>query len=104
MVAICFSEYAMALLILKTPDLSLEEEQCLALKAVYDGKDIMGLPTGFGMSLCYQALPLFMGHKLGLAETRRSSAVLVITSLIMIMLDQSYILICNNYDKMKLMC
>ena len=45
-------------------------------------------PTGYGKSLCYQALPFVMYHKNGLAETQKSSAVLVITPLIALMFDQ----------------
>ena len=48
------------------PHLSLKEEQRLAVKAVYEGRDVfVWLPTGYGKSLCYQTLPFVMDHKLG---------------------------------------
>ena len=46
------------------------------------------LPTGYGKSLCYQALPFLMDHKLGLVGTSRSSAVLVVSPLVALMIDQ----------------
>ena len=48
----------------------------------------MWLPTGYGKSLCYQAVTFVMDRKNGLAGTRESSAVLVITPLIALMFDQ----------------
>ena len=56
--------------------MALKEEQHLVLKAVYDGKIFVRLPTGFAESLCFLFI---MKHKSGLAETQKSSAVLVIT-------------------------
>ena len=46
------------------------------------------LPTGYGKSLCYQALPFVFEHKMGLADSRRSSAVLVLIPVVTLMLDQ----------------
>ena len=71
------------------PQLSLKEEQRSSIKAIYEGKNVfVWLPTGYGKSLCYQALPFVMDHKNGLAGTRESSAVLVITPLIALTFDQ----------------
>ena len=71
------------------PQISLKEEQRPSIKAIYEGNDIfVWLPTGYGKNLCYQALPFVMDHKNGVAETQKSSAVLVITPLIALMFDQ----------------
>ena len=44
---------------LATPSIVLKPEQRASIKAVYEGKDIsVWLPTGFGKSVCYEALPL----------------------------------------------
>jgi len=56
--------------------LTLKEEQFKAIRAVYDRKSMfVWLPTGFGKSLCYQAIPFIMDHKLGLSSTSESSYV-----------------------------
>lgn len=66
---------------------SLKEEQRLAVKAIYDGKDVfVWLPTGFGKSLCYQTLPFVMDYKLGCKDNH--SAVLVVSPLVALMIDQ----------------
>ena len=67
----------------------LKPEQRMAIQAVYEGRDVfVWLPTGFGKSLCFQALPFAMDHKLGLVGSRRSSAVLVVSPLVALMVDQ----------------
>ena len=59
------------------------------MKAVYDGHDVfMWLPTGYDKSLCYQALLFIMDYKLGLVDTGKSSAVIVISPLVALMIDQ----------------
>jgi len=46
-------------------EVSLKEEQRLAVRAIYDRKDtFLCLPTGYGKSLCYQTLPFVMDFKL----------------------------------------
>jgi len=61
------------------------------MKAAFDGHDVfMWLPTGYGKSLCYQALPFMIDSKLGLVDTGKSSVVLVISPLIALMVDQVY--------------
>ena len=60
-------------------NLSLKEEQ---------GRDVfVCLPTGFGKSQCYQVLPFVMDHKLGLTGSQKTSAVLVVSPLIDLMVD-----------------
>ena len=74
---------------LRTPMLTIKNEQLSAIQAVYERKDVfVWLPTGFGKSLCYQAVPFVVDYKMSLAGSRRSSTVLVVTSLIALMLDQ----------------
>ena len=69
--------------------MSLKPEQRMAIQAVYAGSDVfVWLPTGFGKSLCFQTLPFLMDHKLGLVGTQKSSAVLVVSPLVALMVDQ----------------
>ncbi len=49
---------------------------------------IVWLPTGYGKSLCYQALPFLIDFKQGLVDTVKTSAVLVISPLVALMVDQ----------------
>ena len=83
------SAVAYSLATLASPHLTLKEEQLQAVMAVYEGKDVfVRLPTGFGKSLCYQVLPFVFDHKLGLIGSGSSSAVLVISPLLSLMVDQ----------------
>ena len=60
-------------------------EQLRAIRAAFDGRDVfVCLPTGFGKSLCYQALPFVMDHQRGCS----GSAVIVVSPLIALMEDQ----------------
>ena len=78
-----------ALLKLQMSDVSLKMEQRSSMKAIYDGHDVfVWLPTGYGKSLCYQALPFLMDFKKGLVDTEKHSAVLVISPLVALMIDQ----------------
>ena len=71
------------------PHLSLKEEQRLAVKAIYEGRDVfVWLPTGYGKSLCYQTIPFVIDYKLGLKESSRRSGVLVVSPLVALMIDQ----------------
>ena len=48
-----------ALKLLKCEKLNLKDEQREAMKAIFQGMDVfLWLPTGFGKSICYQALPI----------------------------------------------
>ena len=51
-----------------TPNLVLKPEQwVLTIEAIYNGRDVfVWLPTGFGKSICFQALPVVFDHKLHL--------------------------------------
>lgn len=76
---------------LKMSHLSLKPEQRSSMEAIYDGRDVfVWLPTGYGKSLCYQALPFLMDSKLGFAnsEKRLSSSVFVVSPLVALMIDQ----------------
>ena len=78
-----------ALLKLQMSKVSLKVEQRAAMKAIYDGRDVfVWLPTGYGKSVCYQALPFLMDFKRGLMDTEKHSAVLVISPLVALMIDQ----------------
>ena len=80
------SSVTYALQKLGTPDLVLKPEQRTAINAVYNGRDVfVWLPTGFGKSLCFHTLPFVFDYKLALTDV---SAVLVITPLIALMVDQ----------------
>ena len=86
----CFEDaVAYGLATLDSPHLTLKKEQLLSVKAVFEGKDVfVWLPTGFGKSLCYHILPCVFHHKLGLVGSGRSSAVLVVSPLVSLMVDQ----------------
>ena len=61
--ASCFS-YALSCL--RKEDLVLKHEQSEALEFVFRGKDVfVWFPTGFGKSICYQALPYMFDRKQG---------------------------------------
>ena len=51
---------------LGTPNLILNEEQRKSVKAVYQGNSMfIWLPTGFGKSIRYQALPFVIDYNKG---------------------------------------
>ena len=53
-----------------------------------DGNDVLVLlPTGFGKSVCFQALPFLFDHKLRLFGGQMS-AIVVVSPLIVLMVDQ----------------
>ena len=59
-----FSALSYALEQLSTPNLTLKEEQRKSLEAVHQGNsEFVWLPTGFGKSICYQALPFVIEYK-----------------------------------------
>ena len=59
-------------------DLDPRGEQLQSIKAVYDG---VCVPTN-RIWLCYQAIPFVMDFKLGRAGTPKTSAILVVSSLL----------------------
>ena len=64
---------------------ALKNEQMACIKYIYQRNDVfLWLPTGFGKSLCYEVLPFVFDDKLG----RNDSAVIVVSPLISLMLDQ----------------
>ena len=76
---------------LQMADISLKEEQRLSMEAICNGHDVfVWLPTGsgYGTSLCYQALPFIMDCKRGLVGSQERSLVLVVSPLIALMVDQ----------------
>ena len=76
-----FSEaLSYALRRLKMTRITVKEEQCSSVRAVYEGSDVfVWLPTGYGKSLCYQALPFLMDYRKGLVDSRKSCGVLVVS-------------------------
>ena len=55
---------------LQMSHVSLKPEQRSSMEAIYDGHDVfMWLTTGYGKSLCFQALPFLMDFKRGLVDT-----------------------------------
>ena len=81
----CALQYALERL--GRPSLILKPEQTQAIKSVLMGKDtFVWLPTGFGKSICFEALPFAYDYKLGNKDNR--SLVLVISPLISLMVSQ----------------
>ena len=69
--------------------LKLKDQQVEAISAVYDGNDVfVFLPTGFGKSICFQVLPFLFDHKLGRVGGQDRHAVIVVSPLISLMVDQ----------------
>lgn len=79
-----------ALAKLGTPELSLKEEQVLAIHTVYSGRDVfVWLPTGFGKSVCFQVLPFVFDYKSNVsASAVKRSVVIVVAPLVALMVDQ----------------
>ena len=66
-----------------------KEEQLSSVKAVYEEKDVfLWVPMVFGKSLCYQILPFIFDHKLGLIDSGKNGAVLIVSQLVFLMVDQ----------------
>ena len=64
----CALQYALERL--GRPSLILKPEQTQAIKSVLMGKDtFVWLPTGFGKSICFEALPFAYDYKLGNRRT-----------------------------------
>ena len=71
---------------LEMSHISLKTEQRSSMEAIYKGRDVfVWLPTGYGKSLCNQALPFLIDYKRGLVDTEKSSCVLVISPLVALM-------------------
>ena len=82
------SSLSYALSCLKCEQMKLKDKQVEAIRAVYDGEDV--LPTGYGKSVCYQAIPFLFDHKLGRKDlsAERHSVCIVVSPLISLMVDQ----------------
>ena len=66
---------------------------------MYRGEDaFVWLPTGFGKSLCYTALPFLYDYKLGRQESSCVSFTLVISPLVSLITDQIVDLRSKGYD------
>ena len=88
-----------ALQMLGTPDLYLKKQQAMAVRAVYDGRDVfVWLPTGFGKSVCFQTLPFVFDFKLGLVGAQEKSVVIVVAPLVALMVDQVQSLRARNVN------
>ena len=71
---------------LKMTRITVKEEQRSSMRAVYEGSDVfMWLPTGYGKSLCYQALRFLKDYKKGLVDSGKSCGVLVVSPVIALM-------------------
>ena len=80
-----------ALSCLKFGDLKLKDKQREAIKAVYDDKDVfLWLPTGYGKSICYQALPFLFDFKLKRTTlpSRKHNVCVIVSPLISLMVEQ----------------
>jgi len=44
---------------------TLKDEQTACVKAIYEGRTFLWLPTGFGKSMCHEVLPFVFDDKLG---------------------------------------
>ena len=83
--ALCYSLKVLKL----DPRVSLKPEQRMAIQGVYDGNDVLVWShTSLDKSLTFQTLPFVMDYKLRLVGTEKSSAVLVISPLVALMVDQ----------------
>ena len=74
----------------QTATFSPKPEQTAAIRAIYEGKDVfVWLPTGFGKSFCYEAIPFVLDWKLKRTDSgTRSSLVLIVSPLVALMVDQ----------------
>ena len=85
------SSLTYALSCLKCGDMKLKKKQLEAMKAIYDGNDVfLWLPTGYGKSICYQAIPFLYDYKLKRATLPppMRSVCVVISPLVALMTDQ----------------
>ena len=75
---------------LGVPSLSPKEEQKLVIHAACDHDGFVWLPTGFGKSLRFQALPFVFDCKRSLvsADVESRSAVIVVAPLVALMVEQ----------------
>ena len=75
------SALSYALELLGTPNLTLQEEQRKSLEAIYQGNSVFAwLPTGFGKSILYQALPFVIENKIGQRGSTHSLLLLATTT------------------------
>ena len=89
-------------------ELKLKPEQRASINHVYEGKDVfVWLPTGFGKSICYEALPFVYDFKATTARDHQASEataseltarslVIVISLLISLMVDRVMSLRCRG--------
>ncbi len=81
------SSVSYALSQLGKPHLILKDEQRRSMQAVFDGRDVfVCFPTGFGKSLCYQALSFIFDRKY--EPSGAVNCVIVFSPLVALMVDQ----------------
>ena len=70
-------------------ELVLKSEQSETLELIFQGKDVfVWFTTGYGKSVCYQALLFMFDHKLGRLNPVDRSLVIVVSPLVSLMTDQ----------------
>ena len=82
---------AYSLLCVNQQNLVLKAKQEEALFHLYSGRDVFAwFPTGYGKSICYQLIPFMFDFKLKRTTVPQAerSAVLVISPLVSLMVDQ----------------
>ena len=80
---------------LSSSSVALKPEQATCIQHISEGKDVfLWLPKGYGKSLCYEVLPFIFDYQLN----RDNSAVLVVSPLISLMMDQVHSLRKRSID------
>ena len=80
----------LCMIFLHLPPLTSKEEQLLSVKAMYKGKDVLVCMATNGVweDPLLSDSPICFDHKLGLIGSEKSSALLVVSLLVFLMVDQ----------------